>query len=262
MTSNGQIVKRINVKDVVNLKACRDFNLNVRGDFTGFDVRRKYYNFSTGDLISSTNPAITLKMNVLCGSNKSIIQIHTPSSDLEGWNHLAFSIQNSGNNTYIKLYVNGNVVATKTLTGIYSIDYGTKVSPFIIGGHSGKLGAKNVERSLNNEGYFIGKVDDARLYKGVLREYEIRGLAMNLHYSKWEPHFTWYMPIPEISYMEEIQQLHTNSYHGSKSNKYNIRIKNLDVTDSDVKDMIEAAIRNSIKKISPLNTELNEVVFE
>jgi hypothetical protein len=45
---------------------------------------------------------------------------------------------------------------------------------------------------------------------------------------------------------------------GSKSKYFNINIHNLDVND-DVKILIEDAIKNNIKKISPNNVELYNI---
>lgn len=260
LDTNGNILKRINLRDVVNLKLCGDFGLNVHGDFTGFENKRKFFNIA-GNMITSNNPAISLKINLYCGTNIAVHQLNYPTAKLIGWTHIAFSHGFNNGNTVLRLYVNGQTAAEKTITGIYSIYYGSKVSPFIIGGHSGKLGAKNVERSLNNEGYFVGKIDDLRIYNNQLSEFQVRSLFMNKHFDEYKP-LTWYCPTPQFTHMEEIVQFHLNRYHGFKSNKYNLRIKNMDVTDETTKNVIESSIRETVKKIAPHYTELNEVIFE
>lgn len=259
--SNGNILKRINIKDVVNLKNCRDFYLNVIGDFTGFSSKRKFNKFETNNFIKSNNPAITLQINLNCGTNKKTVRLNARANNLSGWNHIAFSHKIVNDTTYLKLFINGHEKASYSVSGKYFIDYGTKVSPFIMGGRSGKLGATNVEVGLNKENYFKGKINDLRIYNKPLDSFELRGLSENIYFDNWDD-MTWYIPTIRRTYMEEIQGFHLNQYHGSKSNKFNIKIKNLDVSDKDTQAIIETAIRASIKKFIPIHTELNEIIFE
>ena len=258
--SDGNIIKRINLKDVVNLKMCGNFELNVRGDFTGFESKRKFFSIDNAT-ITSTNPTIALKINLYCGNSISIHQLNYTCSQLRGWAHIAFSHNIEGSNTILRLYVNGREVAAKTISGIKLIYYGSKISPFIIGGHSGKLGATNVEYALNTEGYFQGQLDDVRVYNNTLTPFQVRGLYMHKHSTDYTP-LTWYCPTPEHTYMEEVRQFHMNRYHGSKSHKYNIKIKNLSITDETTKTIVENSVREAVKKISPIYTDLNQVIFE
>lgn len=261
LDQDGNILKRLNIKDVVNLKNCRDFYLNVKGDFTGFSSKRKFNKFGIRDFITSTNPAISLNINLNCGDNKLTVRLNTKAIGLRGWNHIAFSHEIEGNLTHLKLFINGHEKASRTLEGTYFIDYGTKVSPFIIGGRSGKLGATNVEIGLNKENFFRGEINDIRIYNKPLDEFELRGLAENIYFQDWED-LTWYIPTLTRTYMEELRGFHLNQYHGSKSNKFNVTIKNMQITDEDTKEVIESAIRASIKKFTPIHTELNEIIFE
>lgn len=259
VNTDGKILKRIDLKNMVNLRACGDLKSNVKGDFSNYDVKRKYSTVN-GAVISSTNPAISLKVNINCGTSRGIVQLHTSPLELQGWTHLAFTHQIVDDQTILSIYINGTKVATNTTSGIYFIDYGSKVSPFIMGGHSGKLGARNVERSMNNEGYFIGQINDLRIYDKPLDSYEIQALARNLYWNKWSP-MIWYMPTPKTTHMEEIVSYHLNRYKGHKSNKYNIRIKNLDIQDEATQLVIANTIKNLLPRISPVNTQLNEVIF-
>jgi hypothetical protein len=148
-----------------------------------------------------------------------------------------------------------------SIAGLKKIYYGSKVSPFIIGGHSGKLGAKNVERGLANEGYFVGKIDDLRLYKTPISSHKMNALFMNRFYKHWGC-MTWYCPAPETTYMEEIKDFHLHRYAGHKSNKYNLKIKNLNIDDEDVKQMIVDSVSNIVERITPVHTQLNKILFE
>jgi hypothetical protein len=70
------------------------------------------------------------------------------------------------------------------------------------------------------------------------------------------------MPTPKTTHMEEIETFHLNRYKGHKSNKYNIRIRNLQVNDEQTQLIIAQTIKNILPKISPVNTQLNEIIFD
>ncbi len=252
--SSGRILRRINLKDVVNLRKCGDFTLKVRGDFSGFEVKRKFENATT------ENPAFSLKVHLTCGANKLLLQQYTPAKEYQkGWVHLSFTHRIFDNKTYITFFINGKPQRETVLDGHYQIDYGTKVSPFIIGGNSGKLGAKNVERSLNNSGYFKGFIDDIRIYKKVLDTSSIRSLSRNKYWNRWNPLLV-VVPTPPRTYMEKIERFHLNKYPGFKSNKFNLRISGIPDTIS--QESIVNFINSKISSIKPAHTILNSIIFE
>ncbi len=261
LDSNGNIMRRLDVTDVVNLKRCNAFTLNVKGDFTGFENKRKFDHID-GNIISSIFPAITLKANLNCGGNKKIVQLHYPARQLENYTHVAFTHQiNDNSTTTLRLYINGIKKNELILDGILFIDMGTLVSPFVIGGHSGKLGAKNVERSLNDEDFFEGKIDDVRLYGVPLNSFQLKAISDLKHPEHFQD-MVWYMPTPRRTYMEEIINYNLNKYKGGKSHLFNLKIKNLGITDEDTQESIRESIMNVIDKLIPVNTELNQIIFD
>jgi hypothetical protein len=60
--------------------------------------------------------------------------------------------------------------------------------------------------------------------------------------------------------VEAIDKFYQLRLPGSKSQFFNLKIHNLNVSDS-VKEKIENSIRDSIKKIAPLNTSLYKLKF-
>ncbi len=257
---SGNITKRINVRDLVNPRLCKDLALQVKGHFSNFDIKKRYNRISN-KIISRDNPAITYAVNLRCGDNKRIEQLHVAASSLQGWTNIAVVHQIVDDQTIITLYINGKAVSSKTINGIYFVDYGSKVSPFIIGGHSGKLGARNVERSLSNSGYFVGKLNDLRYYNRPLDPEEIKAVSRTLYWNKWFD-LTWFMPTPETTAMEQIRHFHLNRYKGHKSNRYNLRIKGLDITDEPTREIIKNTIKSLLPKITPVNTQLNTIIFD
>jgi len=256
--SNGNILKRINLATVVNLKNCSDFALTSLGDFTEYDIKRKYERFDDGSSVSTKVPAFSIKMNVKCGNITSLIQTYYKISRYNGWIHLAFTFENHRNSTLLNLYINGiKYQSTVIGSSIYSIDYGTKVSPFIIGGNSGKLGAKNIERSVL-DGYFVGRLDDLRIFHKVLSDFDITMLAKNKYYSDWKDMMIR-VPTPTFTTIEQITQFHLNRYAGFKSNKFNLKIKGFD--DPLIQERVRSYINSIIDTIKPAHTSLHDIIF-
>lgn len=259
LDSDANIVKRIDLINLFTGRLCQDFNLNVTGDFSGFDSKRKYERVDS-DPITPKNPAFSVRAELTCGNDRKLLRMDYPAKSARGWNHLAFTIENSKDKTVANFYLNGRVVQTETFNKNYKIDYQYRSSPFIIGGVTGKLGAKNIEKAIIKNGYFIGEVDEVRIYKKVLNDFQILNLYLNSRYDKWQP-ISFYINTPEITMIEEIDTFHLNRYKGFKSNYFNIRIKNFS-NDSALQNLVENYINDNISSFVPANTQLNKVIFD
>jgi hypothetical protein len=256
---NGRIVKRIDLVPLFVGNQCSQFQLNIQGDFCGFDSRRKY-EIVNDKPISPFNPAFSVKVSLTNGISKKIVQVHSSTEFVDQWTHVAFSIENKLNSTVIKLFVDGRLQNSKTISGNYRIDYSYRSTPFIIGGISGKLGAKNLEKSIVDVGYFIGQINDIRLYDRVLNDYEIMNLALYRYYTDWRSSFV-YMSVPPITMVEEIDTFHLNRYKGFKSNYFNVKIGNF-TDDEKVQEVVRQYITSEIDNWVPANTILNSIKFE
>lgn len=259
LDTNGNIIKRIDLTNLFVGRFCQDFDLNVNGDFSGFDPKRKYERVNA-EAITPKNPAFSIRAELVCGNDRQLLRMDYPAISARGWNHLAFTIQNTLNSTVAKFYINGRVVQTKSYSKNYKIDYSYRSSPFIIGGITGKLGAKNIEKAIIRSGYFIGEVDEVRVYKNSLNDFQILNLYLNGRYDKWSP-ISFYIKSPEITMIEEIDTFHLNRYKGFKSNYFNIKIKNFS-NDSTLQTLVENYIKDNISSFVPANTVLNKVIFE
>lgn len=259
VNENGDLVKRIDLTRLFSGSYCSTFMLGVKGDFTGFDNKRKFENIENY-YISPTNATFTLRIGLQCGGVNSIVQIHQPVKNCKGWTHLAFSLENTRDVTTVRFFVNGIVVGSKVLNGNYKINYGYKTAPFIMGGHSGKLGAKNLEKSIIGREYYVGLLDDVRIYNRALNLFEIQHLSFLSHYDKWT-NLVVYTECPPITMMEELDEVHINRYKGFKSNYFNIRIKNF-TSDASIQSEIKKYINSNISHFIPANTILNDIVFE
>lgn len=259
LDSDANIVKRIDLINLFTGRLCQDFDLNVTGDFSGFDSKRKYERVNS-EPITPKNPAFSIRAELICGNDRKLLRMDYPAKSARGWNHLAFTIENAKDSTTAKFYLNGRLVQTETFNKNYKIDYQYRSSPFIIGGISGKLGAKNIEKAIVQNGYFIGEVDEVRIYKKVLNDFQILNLYLNSRYDKWQP-ISFYIKTPEITMIEEVDTFHINRYKGFKSNYFNIRIKNFS-NDSALQNLVENYINDNISSFVPANTQLNKVIFD
>ena len=259
LDENGRVVRRIDLVPLFVGEQCSQFQLNIKGDFCGFDCRRKY-EIVDDKIISQQNPAFSVKLGLKCGDSKKIIQLHSSTKYADKWTHLAFSTEYKRDFTIIKLYVNGLLQNSKTLTGNYKIDYSYKSTPFIIGGISGKLGAKNLEKSILGTGFFNGEISDIKLYNKTLNDFEMLNLSLNHYYSNWKP-INLYIKTPEITMIEEIDSFHLNRYKGFKSNYFNIKVNNFS-NDENIRTVVKNYIEEEIEKFIPANTILNSIKFE
>lgn len=259
INENGIIIKNLNLNDFFIGDYCRTFELSVKGDFSGFDNKRKFETYNNKP-ISPDNPCISVKLNTKYKNTNKIIQLHTSCKDMYSWSHISFTVRYTNNNTIIKMYVNGILKTQKILSGIYIIDYMYKASPFVIGGNSGKLGAKNLEKSIIREGYFKGEIDDVRIYNKTLNDFEIFHLSLNNYFHKWKP-INMYINCPETTFFEEIDNFYINRYKGFKSNYYNIVIKNFS-SNKDLQNIIKDYILKNISDFVPVNTMLKDIIFE
>lgn len=256
---NGRIVKRIDLVPLFVGNQCSQFQLKIQGDFCGFDSRRKY-EIINDKPISPLNPAFSVKLSLTNGISKKIIQAHSSTETVDQWTHITFSVENQLNKTVVKLFVDGRLQNSKIVNGNYRIDYSYKSTPFIIGGISGKLGAKNLEKSIVDVGYFVGQINEIRLYDRILNDYEIMNLALNRYYTDWKSS-SLYLSVPPIRMVEQIDTLHLNRYKGFKSNYFNIKIKNF-TNDEIVQNVVRDYIINEISNWVPVNTILNSIKFE
>ena len=71
INENGKILKRVDLQNIVNLKECGNFTLSTRGDFTGFEVKRKFCDATLN------NPQFSFKINLRCGESHITIQKYT-----------------------------------------------------------------------------------------------------------------------------------------------------------------------------------------
>ena len=247
INQNGEPTIRLNFQSLIN--AGDGLNFNMSGDFTGYNAIRKYKSISK-------NFSWNFEISDSSGNNKSARTLNYPVSTLpSGWHHFAFSFDSAAGNA--KFFVNSIEVDNEDFTPNYQLYYDYRTS-FL-------LGATTIKNSiLNNfldskDGYrFIGSVSDLRMYNITLNKQDFEKIYFSSPYAKASSSLNWNMPIGNRNYLEEIKHWFEFQLPGNKSKYFNINLYNLKV-DSNVKDSIELAIKNTMSKIVPAHTSLYKI---
>lgn len=258
LDTNGNVLKIINVLNDVHTKRCDSFTIRALGDFTGFDIKRKF-NITDGNFITPKNPAFTLRVKFKNACNVKLYKIsHLPICDLPaGYHVIGFSF--NSDTGQLKFFIDGVSHTTEYLdAGKWSIDY-NDVTPIIIGGNSGKLGSENEEKGITITQYWSGKIDDVRVYNKELSPYLMKNIS-DIKLSNFEE-LVWNVPISTKSYIEKIERFFMNKKPGHTSKYFNIKINGLSDIDSDLKSLIESSIESSIDKIIPAYVEIKDIVW-
>lgn len=253
----GSIVKQIPLNNIGNF-ICTSYTFNIHGNFSNFDSIRKF-NKIDNTVISKNNPALTLKLALKCGNNSYVHNLHSKFPPIDKWNHIAFSLGYSENTTVLRMYINGVLSARKVLNGVYTIQYNTPSSPFIIGDYTGKLGPRSLEKTMAKKPLLVGQLSNLNVYNTCLTHFDIQALSRQ-KYIKWDGIFI-NNSIPPMTIIEDIDKVNINRYKGYKSNKFNIIVKNFS-SDINMQEYIKTYIENNIQKMIPANTSLNSIIFE
>ena len=72
----------------------------------------------------------------------------------------------------------------------------------------------------------------------------------------------WSTPTGERFYIEQIERFFLHRQPGAKSNMFNIKIKNSNITNTTLREIIEKNIIASLNKIVPVHTQLNNIIWE
>jgi len=73
---------------------------------------------------------------------------------------------------------------------------------------------------------------------------------------------TWSTPTGERYYIEQIERLFLHRLPGAKSNMFNIKIRNSNITNTGLREIIEKNIIASLNKTIPVHTKLNSIIWE
>jgi len=259
-TSDGKFVKISKPKEFLNISqyASRDRNsldifLPTKATQYDFHRDRKILEPGLNDL-----NYIVAQFDLDNGYTTDSYKLKCSTSYLtKGWHHLAFTFNSSLGNAI--LYIDGverNIISFAKGKG--RLSYGSK-NKFYIGNTNGVNDSKSQDYLLNSNTTMSGKIDDVRVYNKTLTPNDLLVLSRKkLEFADMPLN----IDVPTRQYIEEIDKFNAHRIPGFKSNVFNIRILNSDIDNVELRDSIETAICSTIKKITPVGSKLNKIVWE
>jgi len=239
-------------------------SLNITlGDTTGYDYQRKYlYTTENSNDITVkaflTNSAIIDEVGTTVNLNYDV-SILTP-----GWHHFAVTLNA---NNLLQFYIDGDV-ATSTIVGpvssLYRVANNKNNSNLVLGTASFKkqtLASYTGESETKDPYRFNGRIAEVRFYSQALQRSDIKALQKRFLTESFSD-LTWSTPTGERYYIEQIERLFLHRLPGAKSNMFNIKIRNSNITNTGLREIIEKNIIASLNKTIPVHTKLNSIIWE
>lgn len=242
-------------------------NLIPYGDITGFDYQRKY--------IRPYVPGPSIKLKLV--TTDSTLDVPTPqyytithsvSALAPGWHHFAATYDETN---VVKLYVDGEMVqeiASRVRPG-YNVtgDFLHRVFNFknnpqlLLGTSSFKTGTLGTWTEQSDKFNYNGEIADVRFYNITLTPSDIKALSKNYLYNQFND-INWIINVGQREYIEEIERFFIHRLPGSKSQFYDIKVKNSGIQDPKVKSIVENNLRAAAAKVAPAYTRLRSIIWE
>jgi len=233
----------------------------VYGDTTGYDYQRKYIYPS----IKQGNLKLTGLFSVINGSlsnSNTVEYIYDATQLTPGWHHFAITVD-SINNMYLWIdgvsAVGGSV---GNVSDIYRV-YNKRNNPnLMIGTSTFKTEDLATYTKAQWQTYsFNGGIADVRFYDQALQRSDIKAIQRSFNTNSFDD-LTWSLPTGSRYYIEQIDRFFPHRMPGAKSQLFNVRIKNSNITNPELRNIIEQNIIASLSKTTPVHTNLNNIIWE
>ena len=255
--TNGILMKTTKISDGIDWNSytshkTKYMDFDSDGDSTGYDWARKF------DYLIKPYPRIESKFQLGTTQNVSSIALSYPTSGMinNEWYHCI--TQYNATSGILNFYVNGILRDSQNVTINTPIYYDLENS-LLIGSAMGHNNPLDVDLNITESNYFKGQINDLRIYNSALNNSDINHLFMN---DKEFQDLKWNMLVGNQNFIEEIERFFKHKLPGMKSNFYNIRLIGLQISNLEIRNMIEDIIRDTVKKIAPAYTELYTIVWE
>ena len=176
-----------------------------------------------------------------------------------GYNHFAVNI--SLKKGWMDLYINGYKYERRTFSpGTFLLD-NPLGSGMFIGALSTPYYLTLSSRLQQSGKYFLhnAKIKGFNMYNRILDFYEIRS---HYNYHGINKDVVWSFPIGQRTYLDTIDRLYKFNLPEKNTNTYDIEIKNLNISDDNLKQKIKAEIRKEMPKVTPYYDTLNQVTIQ
>ena len=163
------------------------------------------------------------------------------------------------------MYVDGqNVASTQVgdLSGLYRVRNKRNNPDLIIGTSSFKTNTLSEYTKMTSDPYnFNGSITDVRFYSEALSQADIKALMKRVHLDSFSD-LQWAAPTGERYYIERVDRFFPHRMPGAKSHLFNIKIKNSNIDNSDLRSIIEKNIVATLNKTTPAYSRLNKIIWE
>lgn len=175
----------------------------------------------------------------------------------KGWHHFCGVFDEE--TSTLKFYVDGEAEDRILNVPTGSEMYVVLKNSILLGNKMGLIETFNEELAVRRRYFFKGWLDDFRIYNKPLSDLEVKLIH------KMKQRFfdiDWHIPTGVQYYVEEVQKFFRQKLSGSKANHYNIRIIGLKIDNDEVKSEIERIIKNTVKKVVPVYTQLHKIKWD
>lgn len=235
------------------------------GDSTGFDYQRKYiYPYTSTPGVKAK---LVVRDSTIYTPEPQYITLNYGVSGLSsGWHHFAITYSETNQ---AKFYVDGILVSMSPLitpvassTNVQYRIYNYKNNPQIsLGTSNFKTGFLNTWIEKPEEYLFNGNIADLRFYNIALTNSDIKAISKNYLTNEFN-NVIWNIPTGPRGYIEEIERFFLHRMPGSKSQYFNVKIKNSGLTDPNVRKIVENNIINAVTRVAPAYTKLRSIIWE
>lgn len=254
VTLDGIIKQSIFLPQKLNVlepeTATQDLNFlsfTSKGDFTGYEWKRVFHN-----VLYKNQPQIQFKISVnepLISNRNILYKISVPVPYLvdNEWHLIVATLKNK----QLSLYINNFLRDSTTISPELQINYIYKNNLFI-GCPSGK--SENLNKEINSQALiWDGYIDTVRIYNyaidSSLIQYFIKEKIQG-------DNIVWNINTAPLQYVESIDRFFKHRVPGYKSNFFNIKINQSQITDPELRKMIENDILTALSNTIPKNTEV------
>lgn len=254
ITLDGEIVKSIFLPDKLNVfdPLFKDQNTNLLtfttdGDFTGYEWQRIFHPLLYENK-EQLQFKVSLKQNLPSLPNYTetfSVPINYVANKI--WYLIGVTLKNQD----LTIYVNGIKLKNFKVPKEYTFDYTLKNNLYI-GCPCGE--AENLNKEINSKAIiWNGYIDSIKIYDYALKP---EFLKYFLYAKTIAQDIIWNIPTSNLQYIEGIDRIFKHRIPGFKSQFFNVKIVNSQITDENTKSLIQDSIEDIIQQIKPIHTEL------
>lgn len=224
-----------------------------KGDFTGYEWKRVF-----NKVLYNNKIQIQFKVAVKIPTSNTrnlIYKVSVPAQTLMNseWHLIVATYKNKELNLYIDNYLRG----TTTIDLEQEINFIYK-NNLHIGCPTGK--SENLNKEINSQSLiWDGYIDAVKIYDYSINESLIQYFIKEKIQGD---DIDWNIITAPLQYVESIDRFFKHRVPGHKSNYFNIKINQSEITDPTLKQTIETDIKAALIDIIPKNTELLNIDWE